>query len=36
MVGDISRNSCWSPFKRWEILPVPCEYIFSFMNFAVK
>jgi hypothetical protein len=28
-------NSCRVLFKRVEILPLPCEYIFSVMNFIV-
>jgi hypothetical protein len=29
-------NSCRKLFKRLEILPLPCEYIFSLMNFIVN
>jgi hypothetical protein len=31
-----SRNSCRNLFMRWEILPLPCEYIFTLMNFVVN
>jgi hypothetical protein len=30
------RNLCRSLFKKLEILPLPCEYIFSLMNFIVN
>jgi hypothetical protein len=29
-------TSCRSPFKQLEILPVPCQYIFSLMNFIIN
>jgi hypothetical protein len=32
----VYRNSCRSLFKRLEILALPCEYIFSLMNFIVN
>jgi IS1 family transposase len=35
MVGAHPRTSCRSLFKELEILPVPCQYIFSLMNFLV-
>jgi hypothetical protein len=35
MVGAHPRTSCRSLFKKLEILPVPCQYIFSLMNFLV-
>jgi hypothetical protein len=31
-----SRNSCRNLFMRLEILPLPCEYIFTLMNFVVN
>jgi hypothetical protein len=36
MAGDKPRNSCRGLFKRLEILPLPCEYIFWLMNFSVN
>jgi hypothetical protein len=36
MANAKPRNSCRSPFTRSEILPHPCEYIFSLMSFAVN
>jgi hypothetical protein len=36
MAGVKPRNSCRSLFKRLEILALPCEYIFSLMNFTVN
>jgi hypothetical protein len=36
MAGDKPRNSCRSLFMRLEILLLPCEYIFSLMNFVVN
>jgi hypothetical protein len=35
MVDAHPRTSCRSLFKKLEILPVPCQYIFSLMNFLV-
>jgi hypothetical protein len=35
MAGFKPRNSCRSLFKRLEILALPCECIFSLMNFIV-
>jgi hypothetical protein len=38
MVGVKSRNSCRDPlvFKRLQILPLPCEYIFSLINSVIN
>jgi hypothetical protein len=36
MVGAHSRTPCRSLFKKLEILPVPCQYIISLMNFFVS
>jgi hypothetical protein len=36
MAGAQPRSSCRSLFKQLEILPVPCQYIFSFMYFIVS
>jgi IS1 family transposase len=36
IAGVKPRNSCRNLFKRLEILHLPCEYIFSLMNFIVK
>jgi hypothetical protein len=36
MVGAHPRTPCRSVFKKLEILPVPCQYIFSLMNFFVN
>jgi IS1 family transposase len=36
MVGAHPRTSCRNLLKKLEILPVPCQYIFSLMNFFVK
>jgi hypothetical protein len=33
VAGVKSRNSCRNLFMRREILPLPCEYIFTLMNF---
>jgi hypothetical protein len=33
MAGAQMRTSCRSLFKQLEILPVPCQYILSLMNF---
>jgi hypothetical protein len=35
MVGAHPRTLCRNLFKKLEILPVPCHYIFSLMNFFV-
>jgi hypothetical protein len=35
MVGAYPRTPCRSLFKKLEILPVPCQYIFSLMNFLI-
>jgi hypothetical protein len=36
MAGVKPRVSCRTLFKRLEILPLPCEYICSLMNFTVN
>jgi hypothetical protein len=36
MVDAKHRNSCRALFKRLEILPIPCEYILSLMNFIIN
>jgi IS1 family transposase len=36
MVGAQSRTPCRSLFKKLEILPVPCQYIFSLLSFIVN
>jgi hypothetical protein len=36
IAGVKSRNSCRNLFMRLEILPHPCEYIFTLMNFVVN
>jgi hypothetical protein len=36
IAGVKSRSSCRSLFMRLEILPLPCEYIFTLMNFVVN
>jgi hypothetical protein len=36
VAGVKPRNSCKNLFKRLEILPLPCEYIVSLMNFIVN
>jgi hypothetical protein len=36
IAGVKSRNSCRNLFMRLEILPLPCEYIFTLLNFVVK
>jgi hypothetical protein len=36
MVVAKPRTSCRSVFKKLEILPVPCQYIFSLMNFTLN
>jgi len=35
MVGAHNRTHCKSLFKKLDILPDPCQYIFSLMNFFV-
>jgi hypothetical protein len=30
------QNSCGDLFQRLQILPLPCEYIFSFLNFIIS
>jgi IS1 family transposase len=34
LVGAHPRTPCRNLFKKLEILPVPCQYIFSLMNFV--
>jgi hypothetical protein len=34
--GVSSRNSCRNLFMSLEILPLPCKYTFTFMNFVVN
>jgi hypothetical protein len=36
MAGTCPRTPCRSLFKKLETLPVPCQYIFSLMNFLVN
>jgi hypothetical protein len=36
MAGAQPRTSCRSLFKQLEILPVPCQYTLSLMNFIVS
>jgi hypothetical protein len=36
MVGTHPRTPCTNRFKKLEILPVPCQYILSLMNFFVN
>jgi hypothetical protein len=36
MVGAHPRTPCRSLFKKLEILSLPCQYIFSLMNFLVN
>jgi hypothetical protein len=36
MAGTKPRNFCRSLFKKLEILPLSCQYIFSLMNFIVN
>jgi hypothetical protein len=36
IAGVKSRNSCSNLFMRLEILPLPCEYIFTLMNFVAN
>jgi hypothetical protein len=35
-VGAQPRTPCRSLFKELEILPTPCQYIFSLMNFILS
>ena len=35
MAGAQPRTSCRSLFKQSEVLPLPCQYIFSLMNFII-
>lgn len=36
IAGARPRSSCRSLFKQLDSLPVPCQYIFSLMNFTVS
>jgi hypothetical protein len=36
MVGVKHQNPCKDLFKRLQILPLPCEYIFSLINFIIN
>jgi hypothetical protein len=36
IAGVKSRNSCKNLFMRLEILPLPCEYIFTLKNSVVN
>jgi hypothetical protein len=36
IAGVKSRNSCRNQFMRIKILPLPCKYIFTLMNFDVN
>jgi IS1 family transposase len=36
IAGVKSRNSCRNLFMRLEILPLPCKYMFTLMNFVVN
>jgi hypothetical protein len=36
IADDKSRNSCRNLFMSLEILTLPCEYIFTLMNFVVN
>jgi hypothetical protein len=36
MVGVKPQNSCRELFKRLQILPFPCEYILSLLNFIIQ
>jgi hypothetical protein len=36
MVGRKPQYSCIDLFKRLLILPLPCEYIFSWLNFIIS
>jgi hypothetical protein len=35
-VGAQPRTPCRSLFKKFEILPIPCQHIFSLMNFILN
>jgi hypothetical protein len=36
MVGIKPQYSCRDLFKRLQILPLPCEYMFSLLNFIIS
>jgi hypothetical protein len=36
MIGVKSHNSCRDRFKRLQILTLPCEYIYSLINFITN
>jgi hypothetical protein len=36
MVGAQPRTPCRSLFKKLETLPIPCQYIFSLMNYILN
>jgi len=36
MAAAQPKTSCRTPFKQLEILPVPCQYILSIMNFIIN
>jgi hypothetical protein len=36
MVGAQPKTPCRSLFKKLEILPIPCQYVFSLMNFILN
>jgi hypothetical protein len=36
MVGALPRAPCRSLFKKLEIVPIPCQYILSLMNFILN
>jgi serine/threonine protein kinase len=36
MVGIKPQNFCRGLFKRLQILPLPCEYVFSLLNFIIN
>jgi IS1 family transposase len=36
MLGVKPQNSCRGLFKRLQILPLPCRYIFSLLNFIIN
>jgi hypothetical protein len=36
MMGIKPHNSCRGLFKRLQILPLPCEHIFSLLNFIIS
>jgi hypothetical protein len=35
-VGAQPRTPCISLFKKLEIIPIPCQYVFSLMNFILN